>query len=95
MMAPKEKMSALISETSFPPFFSSMTGDESSPPRFTSRAKSSLLSSSPLSIGPLHKKQQKRQKGKNHFPLHGQCIAYVRLLQLPGDVSATRYDVDP
>jgi hypothetical protein len=56
-----------------PPFFSSMTGDESSPPRFTSRAKSSLLSSSPLSIGPLHKKQQKRQKGKNHFPSHGQC----------------------
>jgi hypothetical protein len=84
-------MSALISETSFPPFFSSMTGDESSPPRFTSRAKSSLLSSSPLSIGPLHKKTAKKTKRKKHFHCTGN-VAYARLLQLPGDVSATRYE---
>jgi hypothetical protein len=77
-----------------PPFFSSMTGDESSPPRFTSRAKSSLLSSSPLSIGPLHKKTAKKTKRKKHFHCTGN-VAYARLLQLPGDVSATRYDVDP
>lgn len=80
------------------PLFSSMTGDESSPPRFTSRAKSSLLSSSPLSIGPLHKKTEKKDKKKKHFHRTGN-VAYARLLQLPGDVSATRYErggvVDP
>lgn len=87
-------MSALISDLL--PLFS-MTGDESSPPIFTSRAKSSLLSSSPLSIGPLHtqetaKRQKDKKEKKKHFPRTGNAIAYARLLQLPGDVSATRYE---